>query len=482
MVRLGKKNKTQELATSVPAPEPKKPVRVVEVFTPSVPASRGFVGRKREMKDLRNGGLRVPGTQVVVWGESGAGKSSLINKALVDEGLVAVKTSCTPDSTYEQVLAAAFAGTGAFYVAETTEHTDVNLSVGSVVGSELIGAKVTATAELSTGEGVKREPITKPQLSPQRLVAELGKRNYSWVIEDFHKMEKSERSKIAHALKVFSDEGGKYVSTRVIVLGVSESVDELVTDATNVKNRLVDIHVAPLDHNELGKILDVGESLLNLDFSNVRARLLNTAVGTASIAHALALACCNERDVTQAVQERVVFTEGDYQEAAQSYVRTRSGGVKARFTSALKVHRKRMYDNTEIILRALTQLPESGGTVGEILSIIRREKPKYPSSNATKYLLELQEEKRGALIRKSSSGVYRFDEPLQHAYAKAYFDDSSGAGKWEPTSDWESALIAEGKAFVSWSIVRGEIESNRDSMTDDEPTEEWKLEEGEFEV
>lgn len=79
-----------------------KGVRVAEVFTPSVPAGRGFVGREVEMKDLRTKGLRGPGTQIVVWGESGAGKSSLINKALLDEGLTAVKTSCTPDSTYSE--------------------------------------------------------------------------------------------------------------------------------------------------------------------------------------------------------------------------------------------------------------------------------------------------------------------------------------------------------------------------------------------
>ncbi|WP_129172365.1 hypothetical protein [Agromyces atrinae] len=252
-----------------------------------------------------------------------------------------------------------------------------------------------------------------------------------------------------------------------------------MTDTTNLENRLVDIHVAPLDHHDLGKILDVGEHLLNLDFSRIRTRLLNTAVGTASIAHALALACCNERDITQGGKEKVIFTEDDFREAAQAYVRTRSGAVKARFTRALKVHRKRMYDNTEIILRALTQLPESGGTVGQILAIIRVEKPSYPSSNATKYLQELQEEARGSLIRKTSSGVYRFDEPLQHAYAKAYFGEPSDETEGTPISDWESAFISQGKEFITRLLVQREIEENRYAMTDDEPTEEWELEENE---
>lgn len=452
---------------------PKKGVRVAEVFTPSVPAGRGFVGREVEMKDLRTKGLRVPGTQIVVWGESGAGKSSLINKALLDEGLTAVKTSCTPDSTYSEILASAFAGTGAFYVAESTEGTEGSVALASTFGSELIGAKVEVTGTASVASGVTRQPITAPQLSPQRLVAELGARDLSWVIEDFHKVAETERTKLAHALKVFADEGARYESTRVIVLGVSESVDELVAGATNVGSRLVDIQVPPLGHDELGKILDVGGRLLNLDFSTIRSELLDTAVGTASITHALALACCDEREVTRTVDETTVFSKKDFVAAAQGYVRTRSGTVRARFRSALKVHRKRTYDNTEIILRALTQLPESGGTVGEILAIIRREHKDYPSSNATHYLRELQEERRGALIRKTASGEFRFDEPLQHAYAKSYFglaSSSHPAKEQLATSAWQDALDA---LVVNWASIAADLAADHDSLVDaeDEPTD-----------
>ncbi|MGN7967440.1 hypothetical protein ACTJKK_15290 [Microbacterium sp. 22179] len=446
-----------------------------DVFTPSVPASRGFVGRKTEMKDLTNMGLRVPGTQIVVWGESGAGKSSLVNKVLVDEGHTAVKTACTPDSTYEQILAGAFSGTGAFFVTESSEHTDETLAISGTVGSELIGAKVASNISLSTIQGNKREPIARPQLTPQRLVAELGAREYSWVIEDFHKVNPSERSRIAHALKVFSDEGSKYPKTRVIVLGVSESVDELVQDAINVGKRLIDVPVPPLSHDDLGKILDTGERLLNLDFSEVRARLLDTAVGTASITHALALACCSERAVEHASSERVSFTVEDFTEASQSYVRTRSSTVKSRFRSALKVHRKRVYDNTEIILRALTELPESGGTVGEILAVIRRDHKGYPSGNATKYLRELQEEQRGALIRKTSAGVFRFDEPLHHAYAKSFFGPLPGATmpKDKNRSEWDSAV--QMLLIARWNDIRDDF-SPAEFMTDEEPPEDWQRE------
>jgi hypothetical protein len=409
-------------AADAPAPpSPPAAVRANEVFTPSVPASRAFVGRKTEMKDLRKKGINVPGTQIVVWGESGAGKSSLVNKVLEEAGRTAVKTACTPDSTYEAILAAAFSGTGAFYITETTTNQDVTLSAGFSVGSELVGAKVSSEATYEAGQEHVREPIARPQLTPQRLVAELGARELSWVIEDFHKLPEAERKKVAHALKVFSDDGAKYPHTRVIALGVAESVEELVDPPANVGKRLIDIPVPPLDAGELGKILTAGEELLNLDFSAIRDRLLQMSVGTVSITHALALACCDERDIEEASAQTVVFTEADFQEAVAGYARTRSSTLKARFRKALIVHRRRKFANTELILRALAQLPEQGGSIAEILAVIRVSEPQYRHSNLNQYLAALQTDDRGALVRRTAAGMFRFDEPLQHVYAKSLF-------------------------------------------------------------
>lgn len=475
MAIFGKRN-NDETVKAVPtvSEAPSAPVRATEVFTPSIPAKRGFVGRAQEMKDVRIHGLMVPGTQVIVWGESGAGKSSLVKKVLEEMGRTAVKTACTPDSTYEEILASAFSGTGAFYITERTDHTDVTLGVKGAVGSELIGAKIESSAEMDTGEEVKKAPITAPQLNPQTLLHELGKRNLSWVIEDFHKVSPETRVAIAHALKVFSDEGGSYEKTAIVVLGVSESVDELVKPETNAGKRLIDVQVPPLDREDLGKILTTGEGLLNVDFSAIRDRLLTTSVGVASITHALALSCCLEHEVYEAGDELVRFSDADFDDAVQSYARTRSSDLKSRFTTALMVHRQRKFRNTEIILRALTQLPEDGGTVGEIFEVIRREHRTYPQSNLTNYLKELQKDERGALVRRTSANKYRFDEPLQHAYAMAVFGFTTADSDVAEVEDaWNSAL----KGSVSPIRVEDLVVSD---VTDDDDDDDnaWMLDEG----
>lgn len=455
----------RNLPVSAPA-EPTTPtpsrVKTTEVFTPSVPAFRGFVGRETEIKDLTKLGLKIPGMQIIVWGESGAGKSSLVNKVLEDQGRTAVRTACTPDSTYEEILAAAFSGTGAFTVVEKAEHTDINATVEGTVGNDLIGAKVTSKVGMDTSEAVTRQPIVKAQLSPQRLVSELGRRNLSWVIEDFHKVDPTVRASIAHALKVFSDDGLKYPQTTIIVLGVSTSVNDLLAKPANLKDRIIDIRVPPLGHDELGKILDVGGYLLNLDFSIVRDRLLTTSVGTASITHALALSCCAEHDIDEAPLATVKFSVSDYDAALGGYIRTRGGNLRPRFTAALKVKRERKYRNTEIILRALTTFPEEGATVNQLLSVIRDEHASYPRTNLTGYLGELQGDERGALVRQTEAGLYRFDEPLMHAFAMAYFRPE--VSEMEEVTERRRAVSSAWSTALDGFLTRRDVEAIRTEL------------------
>lgn len=417
-----------------------------DVFTPSVPAGLGFVGREVELQDLLNFGLQVPGTQIAVWGESGAGKSSLINRGLKQVGRAAVKTACTPGVSFEDLLASALSGTGAFYISsssETIEEKDVS---GVSLGSDLIGADLSAGQERTKTKSTVRSPITPPLLTPQRLVKELGARGLSWVVEDFHKLAAEVREKVAHSLKVFSDEGEKFPQTTAIVVGVAESLDDLMAETVNVSTRLVDVEVRPLEDRELSKVLEVGEDKLNLDFSTIRDQLLHISVGTASVMHSLALACCTERNVIQTSQYRVYFTEVDFQNALRGFVRTRSSATRARFNKALLTERKRKYDNPKLLLEALSRMPASGGSVGEVLELVRSVEPDYPSGNASNYLKELQAEGRGAVIRKSGS-MFRFDDPLLHAYARSHFGlaqetaEASGVGHPVELDAWDEALL-----------------------------------------
>lgn len=86
-----------------------------EVFTPSQPANAGFVPRPVQEYDLESA-LLARGTQVLIWGESGAGKSSVALRVLAQMGRPHVVTRCESTTSYEDILSSAFAQTGAMQV------------------------------------------------------------------------------------------------------------------------------------------------------------------------------------------------------------------------------------------------------------------------------------------------------------------------------------------------------------------------------
>jgi hypothetical protein len=72
--------------------------------------------------------------------------------------------------------------------------------------------------------------------------------------------------------------------------------------------------------------------------------------------------------------------------ALERYLKDASDTLKAVFDLALKRQRARRFDNSRLILRALTELGSAGGTHVEILKEIRKAEPEYPAGNVTNYL------------------------------------------------------------------------------------------------
>lgn len=223
-------------------------------------------------------------------------------------------------------------------------------------------------------------------------------------------------------MKVFSDASRLYPKLCIIVLGASETAAEILQTPSNMSGRLVSIQLPPLTDDELGAILDKGKELLNVNFDAVRDQIIRHSVGVASVTHALAFECCRALSIAETSRTSLYVTGSALEVAKANYARTRTPDMKANFDVALRVDRMRKWNNYAVILHALAQLPESGGSHAEILSKIQQQYPDYPSSNLTVYLRALQRDDRAALVRRTSQNTFRFDRPLQHAYAMVRFN------------------------------------------------------------
>ena|ERR1039457_3524289 len=83
--------------------------RAYDVFTPRTPAQLNFVPRE-SLEDQLADALRTPGTQLVVYGESGFGKSTLLQNKIRQTHSGHITTQCTAVITYDQMLLDALVG------------------------------------------------------------------------------------------------------------------------------------------------------------------------------------------------------------------------------------------------------------------------------------------------------------------------------------------------------------------------------------
>lgn len=405
--------------------------KIGEVFTPSQPANKAFVRRQVQEADIRSV-LNAPGTQALIWGESGAGKSSVAIKVLHEMGRPFVTTRCESTTAYSDILASAFSKTGAMQVDRTSAHDTATIKAEATIGGGPAPGSATTGVAWEQGNQQDQIPVVSVQISAESLAEHLGRHGVVWVLEDFHKVPQATRVALSGALKVFSDASVTYPDTAVVVLGASETPAEILTTPSNIDGRLSSIELPPLNDGELGEILDMGAELLNLDFTAVRGQIIRHSVGVASVTHALAYACCEAIGVTDTGSATMYVTAEALDMAKANYARTRAPEMKASFDTALRVERTAKWNNRAIILYALARLPESGGTHAQIFACIKQDHPDYRSSNLTVYLRDLQTDERGKLVRRTTQGVFRFDRPLQHAYAMLRFkvEPSHEAAFW----------------------------------------------------
>jgi len=383
----------------------RKILKVEAVFTPTTQADANFVPRPRLSSDFRSL-LATPGKQGIVYGESKSGKTSLIKHELRFAGRVAVNTRCVVGMTFDDVLTSAFDELDAFAITGATHNLSATDKAEFSAG--LAGVKASAGTSVTTQDGTTSGRYVAPQVTAQRLAKLLGIADRIWVIEDFHKLAEVERTRLAQALKVFSDMAADYPLLRVLVTGATDSARDVVALDGEMHTRVSEVPVAMLDHKQLKEILRGGENLLNVDFVEIESQILSLSAGLSTSCHQLALSACRSAGVLETQKETKRITAADLQVAIEQYIRDTSDTLKSRFEAALHRQRVRTYDNTEFILAALAFGSPEGMLRSEILSEIRRHAPNYPSSNLTNYLRELVEEEdrvaSSARRRRESTG------------------------------------------------------------------------------
>ena len=421
----------------------REPKSVYDVFTPTTQARLNFVPRP-SVNDALVSALMTPGKQLIVYGETGSGKSTILQRKLEELYPAHVTTRCTSGMTFDQVLLNAFDQLGPFYMSEASRLSSTERRGGLSAEFAGIKASMEAAHQLS-GTAVWTRAIP-PQLTVQRLGEFIGAAGRCWLLEDFHKVDDSEKRYLAQALKVFSDLAADYRDLRLIAVGATDTAREVVEYDPEMRNRVSEVLVPLMSDEELGEIVDGGAELLNVDLNALKNSFVRYSMGVAAVTHQLALNVCFNEGVLETQSDPFVFETRHLEGSLQKWVDDSSDSVKAKFDAALRRHRVRRFDNTRLILAAMAQGPIEGMLQGEILSSIKTDEPDYPASNLTLYLRQLLTEQRGSLVILSPDGRYRFVDPLHHTYAKVALRRPAGrGGAWSIRLDHDvrSSFVTE---------------------------------------
>ena len=385
---------------------------VHDVFTPSTQAQLNFVDRASVNPQLMDA-IFTAGKQLIVYGESGCGKSTLLMNKLRDTYHAYITTRCSKATTYEQLLLDAFDQLNPFYTQGRSRQSNRGISPA------LQAAFIKVSASLSRAENEQQSRALPLQLTAQRLAEFLGAQSMCWVVEDFHKLPQEEKVPFAQSLKIFSDVSTEYPDVMIVAIGATDTAREVVEYDPEMSNRVSELHVPPMTSEELSRIIENGQELLNVNLSAVAEGIVEYSLGMPSTCHQLALSTCIEKGVTSTQKVRLAFTWRDLDPAMNRWIKDSSDTIQAKLFRALGRRVLGKFDNCRLILAAVASGPLPGMTFEEILTKIRRDHKDYPEKNLRRYLRELTKDERGQLLKAVAGGKWRFTSAIYHTLAQA---------------------------------------------------------------
>lgn len=393
----------------------KKPTvyELKEVFTPTSSANISYISRISVEKKLKKA-LDIPGKQIVIYGHSGSGKTTILNHIVKEQHLKTITSRCTNNSTIDTIILDAFDALNPYY----TESTNVSHkeSLSSSIASEYLGIKssISGTLENSVGEVQKR--VLPPQLTIQRLCDFIGSAKALWIIEDFHKIPENEKSKISQMMKLFMDKAVDYPNSKIIVLGAANNGYEVVQHDTELNNRVSEIEVPLLTTSEIVKIVEKGATALNISISNETAtKIAKYANCLATIAHQLAYNLCYNNNIKKTQRKLVIIPNSELDPAVKDFTNEKQDTYKKLYMKITQ-QREGKYQNVSIILSTLCEMDDNV-TQHALLTKIQENFPSYPPSNLSTYLKQLYSPDREEVLR-NNAGRISFSEPFFKSYIR----------------------------------------------------------------
>lgn len=389
------------------------PISVHSVFTPATAAEVNYV-RRPELENIIISELDTPGKQILLFGHSGSGKTTIIRSVVKRKGLEFIRTHCEKSTTYADIIRDGFDKLDHYYLNEMTVSEKQELSAHVAADIKVIKSQLVTSTEAS--EANKYTRMLPPQLTPQRLVQMIGESGLIWIIEDFHKVDEIEKKRIADLLKFFCDIANDYPKSKMVCIGACESANELVALEPNLKGRVSEIHVSLLSEEAIRAIAKNGFELLNVCADKeLIEQVVFYSARLGSTAHQMCLDICNGIGLSKRSWKEIKVDSKAFNHAVKGFIKKNEGTLSVIYEAAVKE------EVGWYILKTLSNNKHEKLQLREICKIINWGKKYFESEEVYSKLVELSTPEYGVVYFNPNTEYFSIASPFWRSFLRMQF-------------------------------------------------------------
>lgn len=372
------------------------------VFNPNTPIDERdlFAGRVEQTRRVIDA-VNQRGQHAIIFGERGVGKTSMANvlsQFLTNPSgtLLAPRVNCDSSDTFDRVWRKAFDQI------ELAQRTPVS---GFLADPKTESYSINELANGALTPDSVRRILTVMSSNALPII----------IIDEFDRLQPKPRRALADTIKGLSDHA---VRATVVVVGVGDSVDQLIEEHQSVARALVQIQMPRMSGDEIREIIRKGLTRLGMSIEeDAMEKIALLAQGLPHYAHLIGLHSSRGALDSQAMSISAAAVEN----AIDKAIRDAQQSIRTAYHAAIRSSRRDNLFGAVLLACALAKTDELGffaaGDVRQPMRAITGRDYDIPSY--AQHLNEFSDSKRGDILCKAGSQRryrFRFTDPLMQPF------------------------------------------------------------------